>query len=117
MESGLKLGRSDNAVKAFFFLNIVNIPKPAADEVISGERCPRPHRVIRGYAAGAKLRFGVVGSAHARTHARTAEWDPARGALRNFPDDVNRNGVFVQGIQHECPSSENRSGLSSEPEA
>lgn len=45
VESGLKLGRSNNAVKAF--LNIVNIPKPAADEVISGERCPRSGRLIQ----------------------------------------------------------------------
>lgn len=35
VDLGLKLGRSNNAVKAF--LNIVNIPKPAADEAISAE--------------------------------------------------------------------------------
>lgn len=53
VESGLKLRRSNNAVKAF--LSIVNIPKPAADEVISGERCPRSRRVIQVYAAVTKL--------------------------------------------------------------
>lgn len=53
VESGLKLGRSNNAVKAF--LNIVNIPKPAAVEVISGERCTRSRRVIQVYAAVTEL--------------------------------------------------------------
>lgn len=62
MESGLKLGRSNNAVKAF--LNIVNIPKPAADRVISGQRCPRSRRATRVYAAATKghLRFDLESS-------------------------------------------------------
>lgn len=53
VEPGLQLPRSNNAVKAF--LNIVNIPKPAEDEAISGERCPRARRVIQVYAAVTKL--------------------------------------------------------------
>lgn len=53
VEPGLQRRRSNNAVKAF--LNIVNIPKPAEDEAISGERCPRARRVIQVYAAATKL--------------------------------------------------------------
>lgn len=72
VESGLKLGRSNNAVKAF--LNIVNIPKPAAVEVISGERCPRSRRVIQVYAAVTELAtleiwYWVISQGPVRTHS------------------------------------------------
>lgn len=51
VDSGLELGRSNNAVKAF--LNIVNIPKPAMDEAISQLAAapsplqPDPHGSVR----------------------------------------------------------------------
>lgn len=58
VDSGLELGRSNNAVKAF--LNIVNIPKPAADEAISRLAAAPPTppgspRVSQVYAAVTKL--------------------------------------------------------------
>lgn len=41
--------------KLFFFLfNIVNIPKPSADEAISGKRCPWAPGVIRFLRSGSE---------------------------------------------------------------
>lgn len=116
VESGLKLRRSNNAVKAF--LSIVNIPKQAADEVISGERCPRSRRVIQVYAAVTKLghTWDLILSHQSGVRARAQLSGPQREDPWETFQMMSTEMAFLRKGYSVCLQRIDR-GLSSEPEA